>query len=49
MGHLNICSLRNKVDDVSDILSEYNLHLLALTETHLNPDINSDVLKNRGI
>ena len=48
MGHLNICSLRNKVDDVFDILSEYNLHLLALTETHLNPDINSDVLKIEG-
>lgn len=48
MGHLNICSLRNKVDEVFNILSGYNLHVLALTETHLNPDINSDVLKIEG-
>lgn len=48
MGHLNICSLRNKVDEVSNILGEYNLHLLALTETHLNPEINSEALKIEG-
>ncbi len=48
MGHLDICSLRNKIDDVSEILTGYKLHILAITETHLNPAINSEVLKIEG-
>lgn len=48
LGHLNICSLRNKVVDVAEILTEYKLHMLAISETHLNSAINSDVLKIEG-
>ena len=48
LGHLNICSIRNKIVDVSEILTEHKLHVLAISETHLNPAINSDVLKIEG-
>ena len=48
LGHLNICSIRNKIVDVSEILTEHKLHVLAISETHLNPAINSEVLKIEG-
>lgn len=48
MGHLNICWLRNKIDDVPEILTAYKLHIFAITETHLNSEINSEVLKIEG-
>ena len=43
IAHLNICSLRNKILDISEILIEQNLHILAISETHLD-SINSSLL-----
>ena len=45
---MNICSIRNKIVDASEILTEHKLHVLATSETHLNPTINSDILKIEG-
>jgi len=36
------------VVDVAEILTEYKLHMLAISETHLSSEINSDVLKIEG-
>ena len=48
VAHLNICSLRNKVQDISQIILEHNLHILAISETHLGPSINSSIVKIDG-
>ena len=32
-GTFNVCSLRNKVDGVQDILTDYDVDILCLTET----------------
>ncbi len=45
---LNICSQRNKIQDVSEILTEHNLHVLAISETHLDSTINSSLLSITG-
>lgn len=36
LAHLNICSLRNKVHEITRICSLNNIHILALSETHLD-------------
>lgn len=49
MAHLNICSLRYKIPDISGILMEQNLHILAyISETHLDSTINNSVLNIDG-
>ena len=48
IAHLNICSLRNKVQDISQIILEHSLHILAISETHLGPSINSSLLNIDG-
>lgn len=48
IAHLNICSLRNKVIDISEIIKEYNLQVLAISETHLDASINSLTLNIDG-
>lgn len=45
IAFLNICSLRNKVQDISQIILEHGLHILAISETHLGSSINSSLLK----
>lgn len=35
IAHLNICSLRNKIDDLSVLLQDSNIDILAISETHL--------------
>jgi len=39
IGHLHICSLRNKTDQLKDIIETDKYHILAQTETHLCPSI----------
>lgn len=36
VAHLNICSLRNKVNDVQDFIVLNSVHILAISETHLD-------------
>lgn len=35
MAHINICSIRNKITEISEILAD-NVHILAVSETHLD-------------
>jgi hypothetical protein len=35
IAHTNICSLRNKVNEINNLLKLYNIHILAISETHL--------------
>ena len=34
--HINICSLRNKVHEINNLLTSDNIHILAISETHLD-------------
>lgn len=36
VGHLNICTLRNKIDELRLIQNICRLDILGITETHLN-------------
>lgn len=36
VAHININSLRNKLSEIENLLSEKNVYILALTETHLD-------------
>lgn len=44
LAHLNICGLRNKHPDVEKILTDSNIHVLALTETHLDNSVKNSEL-----
>ena len=39
VAHVNICSLRNKVTDISELLIEHNIDIIAITETWLDSSI----------
>lgn len=43
-AHFNVCSLRYKVNDILNLIQNYNLHVLALSETHLDSTIYSPAL-----
>lgn len=47
-AHLNICSLRNKVTELCSILQENNIHVMAITETHLDENIQDSELDIQG-
>lgn len=36
IAHVNICSIRNKLQDLSEVLSSACLNILALSETHVD-------------
>lgn len=36
LTHLNICSLRNKVEEITTLCQSENIHIFPLTETHLD-------------
>lgn len=36
MAHINRCSIRNKLNEVENIILSNNFHTLALSETHLD-------------
>ena len=40
IAHLNICSLLHKVQEVSTLLSNNNLNIMAISETHLDATVN---------
>ena len=45
MVHLNVCSLRNKIDTLSIFIDNLNLKIISLSETWLNDQDNNDLLK----
>lgn len=48
LAHLNICSLRNKVHEIANICTTNGIHVLALTETHLDSKFgNSELAVDR--
>lgn len=47
IAHLNVCSLRNKIQDITGILGN-NLHILAISETHLDATIDDSLLYVNG-
>ena len=47
LAHINICSLRNKIIEVAELLSP-GIHLLAVSETHLDETFNDEVLGIQG-
>ena len=42
--HLNVCSIYNKISDISLLLNFHNIDIASLNETWLNNNINSDEL-----
>lgn len=36
IAHINICSLRNKIPDIINMLTSHNINILAISETHLD-------------
>lgn len=48
LAHLNICSLRNKVDEITRLCQIENIHVLALSETHLDNSFDNSVLAVDG-
>lgn len=41
--NINICSLRNKVHEISNLLLSNNIHIMAISETHLDPSFDTEV------
>ena len=48
MAHINICSIRNKLTEISEILVSDNLHILAVSETHLDATFEDSALLIQG-
>lgn len=44
IGHLNVCSLRNKVTDVNVFVNSNGYHVFGLSETRLRPYITDDIV-----
>lgn len=48
IAHVNVNSLVNKVDEILNVALTNNLHIFALTETHLHQSINDGQIKLKG-
>lgn len=48
LAHINVCSLPNKVHELSSLLNHNNVHILAVTETHLDSSINNGQIHIEG-
>lgn len=48
LAHLNINSLRNKIHDLSSLLLNNDIHVIAITETHLDELIEDSVIYIQG-
>lgn len=40
LAHINICSFRNKLVEISDVLTTNKIHVLAVTETFSDDVVN---------
>ncbi len=48
IGHVNICSLRNKVQDIENLLTSEKIHILAISETHLDNTFDDATVEIQG-
>ena len=48
MAHINICSIRNKLNEVENIILSNNFHILAVSETHLDSTFEDTSLMIEG-
>lgn len=48
IAHINICSLRNKLSELTDILQPNNLHILGVSETHVDSTFDDATLMIDG-
>lgn len=48
IAHININSLRNKINEVTELLFEHKLHILAISETHLDSSFEDTELEISG-
>lgn len=48
MAHINICSIRNKLNEVENIILANNFHILAVSETHLDHTFEDTLLTIDG-
>ena len=47
VGTLNICGLRHKITEVSDLLNSHDLGIICLTETKLSSEVSGGELQFR--
>ena len=48
IDHINICSLRNKVHEVNNLLITDDIHILTISETHLDNTFDDTVVALHG-
>lgn len=48
IAHVNVKSLVNKVDEILNVVQKNNLHVLAITETHLDQTITNGQINLKG-
>ncbi len=41
-AHLNVCSLRNKVQEVECLVYQHNIHILTIVESHLDSSFGNE-------
>jgi hypothetical protein len=46
--YVNVCSLPNKIHEVFNLVDISNIHILALTETHLDAAVNAGQMNIHG-
>ncbi|KAI8512949.1 hypothetical protein Bbelb_095880 [Branchiostoma belcheri] len=45
LAHVNVCSLRNKTVDLEYLLSNNNVHIMGISETHLDASVRDGELQ----
>ena len=48
IAHINICSLRNKVDEINNLLVTDDIHNLTISETHLDNTVDDTMVAIHG-
>ena len=48
IAQVNVCSLPNKMHEVFNLVNINNIHILALTETHLDASVNYGQINIQG-
>ena len=49
IAHLNVCSIRNKIDELRVLQNIYRFDIIAITETHLDSSISNNLLYIDGM
>ena len=48
LAHLNVCSLRNKVHELCHLVESNNIHILAISESHLDSSFDDSEVEMHG-